>query len=1389
MIETLMMLQPSASSGRLRSPIQAVSVLLLVLSGIHTPVLAQEGAGTDSTPASDWIALVNLSQSGAASSPIIVRTPDGGLRIFWWDPFEGPMVADGKVLPADSGTWSAPQSAPIFVIEIPETEEVVVHVPTPVATPPEGVVVPILTPGVTVVEAELEPIITPVTTMPRIVGDARGRAHAFWMGEPDEETGLRALMYTRLAPDRTSWATPIALADAALSLDVTTDASGGLHLAYVIPVATQRFPVGLYYRRSTNAGTSWSPPVAIHESRYLRLLAAGEDPLHLTADSRDHLFATWNDPVSGPSVAASTDAGATWQEPRPAAVSDEYPQQTQVVALPGRPEPLLWESASEPGSLLSVSAADNALALARWDGTRWSEARHLPFDFADPESGESLDLGELHLASVPPQSGQEEAGETLVVTGTDQDGDIWVTGIELAALERRMDSTEAETEAPVNLSRGGAAFAPIIVTAPDDTLRAFWWDQHEGLMVADGTLTHSSVLSSTVETVVTNELWSEPRPVPLPAEAPMPLPGETPPRILVDAAGRAHAFWLAGQAGTGVAGLVSPSTETPSEGVPDLASGIQALLLQQLMGGQVPTPETDTTLRLMHSQLAANGTDWSLPTVLAESAVGFDIATDAAGALHAAYVDTVRAPHSLAGVYYRRLGEEDGRWTSPAAVHQSRYLRSLSPETARVRLAVEDTGGVYVTWDDPRQLHAVLTYSADGGGGWEPARPVGDPDRITYGGRLFSVPGGETQMLWETGGAYAGCSLYQAPVSDVLAGSEDAGQQVLEGLTDCPANDQFLPLGEGQVLMIAGGGSDALTLATWSGEQWSLPVRSGFEFDDPESGGRVYLDALQAALVGRSTGSEDEPISQALVAVGTDLMGDVWTTSSQMGALQMLFAPPPPWSAPDAFSAGEGYPGLPAVAADSEGNVHVLWSEAEVRGEPGQALLYARRDTPAEPAPGRETWTQPSRVIESSQGRILNPAMIAVGDALHAVWSGGQNGEVFYSRAFARDAYSASGWSQPALLPAPAQIGSWPHIAADADGTLHVVYAIPLNEQRGIYHTRSDDGGETWSPSHQVFDAAAAEWVVADYPRLAMDEQGTLHAVWVRSPLPGSGPPEGIFHARSDDGGDTWSEPERIGLGAYARPQLAASSNGEVHVVWNEVTDPYTCWHTWSVDSGQTWTRPERVAGFRDLSAPTSLMADGAGTLYLLGLGQDSDGQPALFLSGWDAGRWFAQDALDLALESLEPGVAASLAANLEQIDVILRGESETEEGATQVQLWHTGRQVGEVTAMPESAAEAQPTAIAPSTSTPEATSLPVIVIEVEPPSTAEPEPTAPPAATPTAAPIAASSPTPGFDAHPRDSSGDSTPIPMPLVLAGGLAALIVAGVLVWRFAWWGRRR
>lgn len=1274
---------------KLRVLLASLFLSFVAIMSVGLEMLAQSGH-------LEWATPVNLSHSGAASSPVIVAVPDGTLRILWWDAFDGLMIAEGAVsalqaLDAAPGEpdagerWSAPAPAPILL-------------PTRVTRDGQEQIIPL-----------------PIKVMPEIVADADGRAHAFWLGEPDEETGDQPLLYSRLTRGSTAWSSPSTLAYAAASFDATADISGTVHLAYVQPVQIARAPSGMYYRQSRNGG-GWSTGTAIQQSRYLRLLPTEVDSIGLTADDSESVYVTWSDPRTGQGmVAHSADGGASWQEPRLLASSDGAPLRNRVITLPGQPAPILWQPAGQSQRLLAVKSADDALVVSVWDGARWSNTKHLALDLQNPELGGLLYLSDLQLALAAASPDQTQAGQMLVVLGADQNQDLWITGIQAEALQRLSEASSEPTGGPsgegqggatapaaTNLSRSGAASSPAILASSDGTLRAFWWDQFDGLMVADGTISVSTVLSGTQEILALHDSWSEPRPVPLPAP--------TTPRILADATGGVHAFWLQ-----------QPTKE------------------QQAAAAGKPQ-----TWPLMHSRLASDATGWLPAVTLAESAVTFEVAADAAGALQVAYVQAVDTLSYLSGVYYRRTGGEGNVWLAPVALDQSRYLRLLSPETAHVRLAADDEGGVYVTWDDPQLEQLLLAYSPDAGLTWQTPKPLPVGEGQARSGQLLSTPGSETLLLWENPSSGARCSLYQAPAAELAGGTETPAQQVLEELATCPDNARFVPFGEGQVLMIAGSGSDSLTLAVWNGEQWSEPTRVSYSFEDPAMGGQVYLADLQAALVGLSRGAMEGIRDQAVIAIGIDQAGDVWATSSQMGTLDLVFAPPPPWSAPLSYAEAEGIPFVPALALDSEGRLHIVWSEEAEGGLPGASLFYARRDQATTSSGTEVRWTSPTEILPSPNRGADQPSLLALGSQLHAVWRGGQTGEILYSQAFANDAYVASGWTEPQPLPSPAVLGSWPHLAADLGGTLHVVYALPVNEGRGIYYTSSADGGQTWSGARQIFDAAAAGWAMSDYPRLAVDMAGTIHVVWTRVAPFGNGLAQAIAYAQTVDGGETWSEPLEVAEGAYAWPQVIASSTGQVHLLWTETAGENACWHRWSTDGGLTWSRTERVPGFGNVPGPVGVMGDASGTVHLVGLGQDTLGAPALLYTAWDGQRWGEWDTyrLDVAVDESVPGVSAVLLPALGRLDVVFRDKGGGEDGTEVTRLWNTGRTV------------------------------PTVVVTPVP--TFTPRPTATPLPTPV--PTAFATPTPSFGTAPPQNAEGSIADLLPVLVPGGLAVLIVVG-------------
>jgi hypothetical protein len=100
----------------------------------------------------------------------------------------------------------------------------------------------------------------------------------------------------------------------------------------------------------------------------------------------------------------------------------------------------------------------------------------------------------------------------------------------------------------------------------------------------------------------------------------------------------------------------------------------------------------------------------------------------------------------------------------------------------------------------------------------------------------------------------------------------------------------------------------------------------------------------------------------------------------------------------------------------------------------------------------------------------------------------------------------------------------------------------------------SSDGGRTFGPPVDLTDARGA-----DFPALAVDKAGTVHAVfWVRTvpgPAATPAPVRPIIYRQSTDQGRTWSPPVDVDPGNVSAghpPVLAADpKTSDVYMVWN----------------------------------------------------------------------------------------------------------------------------------------------------------------------------------------------------------------------------------------------
>ncbi len=147
------------------------------------------------------------------------------------------------------------------------------------------------------------------------------------------------------------------------------------------------------------------------------------------------------------------------------------------------------------------------------------------------------------------------------------------------------------------------------------------------------------------------------------------------------------------------------------------------------------------------------------------------------------------------------------------------------------------------------------------------------------------------------------------------------------------------------------------------------------------------------------------------------------------------------------------------------------------------------------------------------------------------------------------------------------------------------IFAANAKEKLKTNVAASADGGRTFGPPVDLTDERGG-----DYPAIAVDGDGTVHAVyWTRTFPPGPsntpGPPRPIQYVRSTDRGRTWSKGEVIDPGNQStpRPPLLAADpkSSAIYMVWyanaevNNQAPGFEGFHDIflraSTDGGRTW--------------------------------------------------------------------------------------------------------------------------------------------------------------------------------------------------------------------------
>lgn len=316
-----------------------------------------------------------------------------------------------------------------------------------------------------------------------------------------------------------------------------------------------------------------------------------------------------------------------------------------------------------------------------------------------------------------------------------------------------------------------------------------------------------------------------------------------------------------------------------------------------------------------------------------------------------------------------------------------------------------------------------------------------------------------------------------------------------------------------------------------------------------------------------------------------------------------------PWTQPYRLSSQAGQVGDQIMFADPFGYVHLIWPETGLMADQ-TVLYYSRFDG--------ETWTVPTDILLIPPAATIS-ATFDLDGLLHLLFTRGDNGTIYYTKASIQDAISAQAWQKPKPLGLSARQISF---KVDSIGVFHLLYSGYEQNAPGIYYIYSDDDGQTWSKP---------VWLDPDIPpdmapsqiQLELGEENSLHAAWLYWDQEFMG--RWIRYANSFDQGQSWSAPFTIddseaGSGELRLPWPSMAVNGnEVHLIWAGDVETHRE-HRFSSDLGRTWN--QAVFVFGDLHGGAlghGLALDTLGRMHFLGQIRWPQG---IYHAYWSQGRW-----------------------------------------------------------------------------------------------------------------------------------------------------------------------
>jgi len=194
-------------------------------------------------------------------------------------------------------------------------------------------------------------------------------------------------------------------------------------------------------------------------------------------------------------------------------------------------------------------------------------------------------------------------------------------------------------------------------------------------------------------------------------------------------------------------------------------------------------------------------------------------------------------------------------------------------------------------------------------------------------------------------------------------------------------------------------------------------------------------------------------------------------------------------------------------------------------------------------------------------------------------------------------------------------------IAIDSDGNLHCVYVKSVDTFNQIFHAKSTDNGENWTETQ-----LSSGSYYPTHPSLAIDSNDNLHVVW-EGQWTNSTTYYQIYYTKFSSG--SWSTQAAITSGNYSNgsPAIAIDSSDNIHVVFHGPYsgESYSQIRYLKYSSG-SWSAVANITSDHYMRYDPSIAIDSNDNLHVVWEGKSSyyTASYNIYYSKYSAGAWSA---------------------------------------------------------------------------------------------------------------------------------------------------------------------